>query len=231
MKSILFLLLTSFFLGSLATPVTAGQSDSCHCFRNRSYDPANKFAADDYLLTTSFNSLIAATLQVSKKQIVMMKMKGGVDPDTLLTALYIADKTNMPVDALLSIHDNGTSWQTILNDPSRQQLTGKDPLLAEIAAGATEKKTTQLVTNAMLASQYQAEVDSINSLRSAKFSNREISLLFALQQQTTATIKEITPMYRQGGMSWSEISHQFNLSPSAVGKNILNTVQPDLVNP
>jgi hypothetical protein len=222
MKSILFILFFSFVI----TPfqATAGQSDSCHCFRNRSYDPANRFAADDYLLTSSFNALIAVTLQVSKKQIVMMKMKGGVDPDSLLAALYIASRTKMPVNVLLAIHGSGTSWQTILNDPARQELTQKNPVLAQIAAGTTTENTTRLVTNTMLGSWYQAEEERINSLRKTDFSNKEIALLFALQQQTKTPIPDLTVMYRQGRMSWSEICHQFKLSPAAVGKNILSTV-------
>ena len=221
MKSILFILLFSFVI----TPFSAfaGQSDSCHCFRDRSYDPANRFAADDYLLTSSFNALIAATLQVSKKQIVMMKMKGGVAPDTLLAALYIASRTKMPVDVLLAIHGSGTSWQTILNDPARQGLAEKDPVLSQIAAGTTTENTTRLVTDAMLNSWYQTEEDRINSLRKADFSNKEVALLFALEQQTKTSIPDLTVMYRQGKMSWSEICHQFKLSPAAVGKNILSS--------
>ncbi|OEU50210.1 MAG: hypothetical protein BA866_04340 [Desulfobulbaceae bacterium S5133MH15] len=221
MKSILLLMLSSLLILTLLSPATAGQTDNCHCFRDRSYDPGHKFAADDYLLTTSFNSLIAATLSVKKRQIVLMKMKGGVDPDELLIALYIADKTEAPVDALLSIRDNGGSWQDILNSPSLQQTAGTDPVFAKIAAGTIAHDLTSPITDAMINTHYHAQPEQISTLRSEDFSNKELNLIFALNKQTTTPVKEIVGMARQKKMSWSEIAHHFNLTPAGVGKTIL----------
>lgn len=221
MKSILFLILSCLLILTLLSPAAARQTDNCHCFRDRSYDPAHRFAADDYLLTTSFNSLISATLSVSKRQIVMIKMKGGIDPDELLIALYIADKAQAPVDALLAIRDNGGSWQSILNSPSLQQNAGTDPVFANIAAGTTGHDLTSLITDAMIGMYYHARPEQISSLRSEDFSNKELGLIFALNKQTTTPVEEIAGMARQKKMSWSEIAHHFNLTPAGVGKTIV----------
>jgi hypothetical protein len=221
MKSILFLMLSCLLILTPLHAATAGQTDNCHCFRERSYDPAHKYAADDYLLTTSFNSLIAATLKVSKRQIVMMKMKGGVDPDDLLIALYIADRTQAPIDALLSIRDNGGSWQNILNSPNLQGSVSIDPVFAKIAAGTADHDITSLITDAMISIYYQAQPEKISTLRKEKFSNKELGLIFALNKQTTTPMEEIIGMARQKKMSWSEIAHHFNLTPAEVGKTIL----------
>ncbi|RUM40181.1 MAG: hypothetical protein DSY80_10670, partial [Desulfocapsa sp.] len=76
MKFLIIMLLLFF-----SAPVSWAQmpeiTSSCHCFKDRVYNPEKKFTADKYLLTTSFNSFIAANFQLSKSQIVMMKMKGG----------------------------------------------------------------------------------------------------------------------------------------------------------
>ena len=221
MKSILFLMLSSLLILIPPGPATAEQTGNCHCFRDRNYDPAHKFAADDYLLTTSFNSLIAATLKVSKRQIVMMKMKGGVDSDELLIALYIADKTQAPVDTLLAIRENDGSWQSILNSPSLQQNAGSDPVFAKIAAGTTSHDLTSPITDAMISTYYHARPELINTLRSKDFSNKELALIFALNRQTATPVEEIVDMARQKKMSWSEIAHHFNLTPAGVGKTIL----------
>jgi hypothetical protein len=220
MKSILFVLLPCFLILSTLPPASAEQTDRCHCFRDRSYDPSDKFAADDYLLTTSFNSLIAATLGIPKRQIVMMKMKGGIDPDDLLTALYITFATKTPMDLLLSIRENGGSWQSILNSPSLQTKDLSDPVTAKIRTGSTAEDTADLITDAMIRIYYHALPEKINEVRSHDFSNKELALLFALQQQTTTPLKEIIIMSREQGMSWSEIAHQSKLSPSAIGKAI-----------
>ena len=221
MKSILFLVLSCLLILTSLNTVTAAQTDNCHCFRERSYNPANKFAADDYLLTTSFNSLIAATLKVSKRQIVMMKMKGGIDPDELLVALYIADRTQAPMDALLSIRDNGGSWQKILNSPTLQGRVSTNLVLVKIAAGTADHDITSLITDAMISSYYHAQPEKISSLRKMNFTNKELGLIFALNRQTTTPIQEIIGMARQKKMSWSEIAHHFNLTPAGVGKTIL----------
>jgi hypothetical protein len=220
MKSFLILVLSCLLLTPL-DPAIAEKTDNCHCFRERSYDPAQKFAADDYLLTTSFNSLIAATLKVSKRQIVMMKMKGGIDPDDLLIALYIADRTEAPMDALLSIRDNDGSWQSILKSPSLQGSVSTDPVFAKITAGIDDHDIAVLITDAMISWYYNAPPESISTLRSQNISNKELGLIFALNKQTTTPMEEIISMARQKKMSWSEIAHHFNLTPAGVGKTIL----------
>ena len=221
MKSILFLVLSCLLILTAPDPATAEKTDNCHCFRERSYDPAHKFAADDYLLTTSFNSLIAATLGVSKRQIVMMKMKGGIDPDDLLIALYIADRTEAPMDPLLSIRDNGGSWQNILKSPSLQGSVSTDPVFVKIAAGTSDHDITGLITDAMISRYYNTQPKTISTLRSQNFSNKELGLIFALSKQTSTQMEEIVFMARQKKMSWSEIAHHFNLTPAGVGKTIL----------
>ena len=55
-----------------------------HCFTKRVYNPAERFAADDYILATSFNSLLARLAALPKRQIVMIKMNDGVAQDDLL---------------------------------------------------------------------------------------------------------------------------------------------------
>jgi hypothetical protein len=221
MKSILFLSLSCLYLLTSPAPALAEQTSSCHCFRVRSYDPANKFAADDYLLATSYNSLIAVTLDVSKRQIVMMKMKGGVDANDLLTALYIADKTDAPMDLLLSIRENGGSWQSILESPALQAKNSSDPVLAEITAGADDDAVSSLITDTIINTYYHAPAVEIKKLRDSGFANREINLLFALNRQSDTPLPELVAMSRQQEMSWSEIAHNLKLTPAGIGKAIL----------
>jgi hypothetical protein len=220
MKSILFLTLCSLCLLTVPSPAAAKQTGRCHCFRDRVYDPARKFAADDYLLATSFNSLIAATLGISKRQLVMMKMKGGVDPDNLLIALYIANRTKTQLDLLLSIRDNGGSWQSIVNSPALQGKYGTDPVLIALAGGTADHEIGSRVADAMISSHYHARPEKIAELRRQDFSSKEIGLIFALHRLKAVPLEEIVAMSRQKKMSWSEIAHSFQLTPSALGKII-----------
>ncbi len=219
-KSILLLLLCCFPLCLAPVGVRATQStDRCHCFRDRDFDPAHKFSADDYLLTTSFNSLIASTLGVSKQQIVMMKMKGGIAADELLIGLYVAHRTGRPLDLLLSIRDNGGSWQSIVKAALKKE-SDQDPVLSAIAGGITDEKAAAMITDVLVSMRFQATPEQIARLRDLHFTNKETGLIFALYKITNTPMDKIVAMYRQQKMSWSEIAHGFKLSPAEVGHKI-----------
>lgn len=222
MKPILLFALACLCILPISQAVGAEQTGHCHCFHDRDYNPADKFAADDYLLTSSFNSLIAATLGVSKRQIVMMKMKGGIDPYELLVALYIAHATGSDVDLLLSVRDNGGSWQSIVNTPAIKKSSGTDPVLAALAGGALAKDVNSRIIDAMIQAQYTAAPDSLSVLHSQGFTDKEIGLIFALHNQKNVPVAELIVMSQQKKMSWSEIADSLNLTPSTVSKNILN---------
>jgi len=168
-------------------------------------------------LISSFNSLIAATLGVSKREIVMMKMRGGVDSDELLVALYIADKTESRLDLLLSIHKNGGSWQDILHSPALEEKSDSDPVLSQIKKGMEDKGIASLVADTITAGHYHTSEAEILNLHADNFSSREIGLILALHNEKKIPIKEIAAMYRQNKMSWSEIADSMKLTPSAVG--------------
>ncbi len=125
------------------------------------------------------------------------------------------------MDALLSIRDNGGSWQSILKSPSLQGSVSTDPVFSKIAAGTADHDITGLITDAMISTYYNAQPKKISSLRRQNFSNKERGLIFALCKQTTTPLEEIVSMARQQKMSWSEIAHHFNLTPAGVGKTIL----------
>jgi len=221
-KQIIFLIIgcCSVFIPSHSA--TAGKTDRCHCFRHRDYDPSHKFAADDYLLTTSFNSLIASTLGVSKRDIVMMKMKRGVDPEGLLITLYIADKTGSQVDILLAIHDNGGTWREILDSPGLKEKFVMDPILEATRNGLEDGRIVSLIADTLIVSHYHSPKEEIITLHGDNFSSREINLIIALHNEKKVPVKAIAAMYHEQKMSWSEIADSMQLTPSAVGRSIKN---------
>jgi len=225
MKPILLLTLASLCILPPFPAVGAEQANGCHCFRNRDYNPSDKFGADDYLLATSFNSLIAATLGVSKRQIVMMKMKGGINPEELLIALYVAQAAGSDVDLLLSVRANGGSWQSIVTTPAIQKHSGTDPVLTALAGGALSKEISRQIADFMIQAQYKTSKDTLLKLHEQGFSDKEVGLIIALHNQKNAPVEQLAAMAGEKKMSWSEIAHSLNLTPSSVGKNILNSQQ------
>lgn len=219
---------TIFFL-LLALPLApvpglyAAPTSGCHCFRNRTFDPADRFVADNYLLTTTYNALIAASFDISKRQIVMKKMQGGINGDDLLIGLYVSAGTSTPLNILLSIRDNGGSWQDILQAPNLKGKGTGDAVLSAIRSGAKTGEITRMITDNMICSKYNCSRQDLDDLQKYKLSDRERGLIFALNKQTGASSDKLVAMYRQQKMSWSEIAHHFRLTPAEVGKNILES--------
>ncbi|WP_456386145.1 hypothetical protein [Desulfolithobacter sp.] len=199
---------------SLATNSTA----NCHCFKNRSFDPAKKFAADDYLVTTTFNSLVAATFGIEKRQIVMMKMRGGINPEDMLIGLYVAHATPADLDLLLGIRKNGASWKEIVSSPDLATVT--DPILDTIRAKGADADTVHRITDFMLIRTLGRSLAETTRLRDQGFSDREIVLLLVLNHLTRVPADSLAAMYREKKMSWSEIADSFRLTPAGVGKRI-----------
>ncbi len=216
MKQLLILLLTALLLPTAGA--AAFSTASCHCFRHRSYDPADRFAADDYLVATTFNSLIAKSFHISKGRIVMMKMQGGTDPDDLLVALYLARESGRGLDLLLSVRENGGSWQQILGSLGLKK--SDTPVLRALARGADSREAAALVTDWMLSRFFAIDGKEISKLRRQGFNGRQIAVICALARHAAIKPGVIAAMYRQQKMSWSQIAAHYNLTPKEVGKII-----------
>ena len=221
MKSILFLIISSLLFLNTATITKAGQTGGCHCFRNREFKIDNRFIADDYLLTTSFNSLIAATLDVSKKEIIMQMMKGGVAPADLLIALYISRQTGLGADILLAIHANGGTWQEIMHSQTLKDKQENTPILKTITQGADTETILAQITAWMLKERFGIAEKDLKMLDSCGFTYKETALLFALHKLTDTPINLLIDLTKKQNMSWSEIAHNGGMSPADVGRAIL----------
>ncbi len=97
-------------LACLATPpAEAASTVTCHCFRDRSYDPGRPEAADAYILATSRNSLLAAAFGISKGTIVRALMT-GTPPEDLWIAHAVAARTGLNARDLLHARSRAGSW-------------------------------------------------------------------------------------------------------------------------
>jgi len=217
MKPLLFIVLLLLCSPCRLLAFTTG---NCHCFRHRNYDPQNTFAADDYLLATGYNSLIAHVFGISKGTIIMKKMKGGINGDDLVLGLYIQEKTGKPLDLLLSVRDNGGSWQQILAAARSGKAVSNDPILNAVATGKSSE-TVQQIADFMLRNRYLCPQATITGLRSSGFSAKKINLLLALREETGTSLEKLGAMITEQKMSWSETAHHFGLTPKDVGEYIL----------
>ncbi len=203
------------------TPAQAADTGRCHCFKVRRYDPQNRFAADDYLLATSFNSLLATTFAISKRQVVMLKMKAGIAPDDLLIALYLARETGTGLETILSLRKTHQSWGEILTEVWRQEEPPGDAVLPLLASPGKEEEAARLIVTRITADYFAVPRELVSSLQTDDLNGREVVLLLTLGRYSGLSLNELLDQHRRQSRSWSEIAFHLGLSPAQVGKLLL----------
>lgn len=141
-------LLSLALLLALASPAPGAPIIACHCFQDRSFDPAEPRRVEPYLLATTRNSFLAVAFGQSKKETVRLRMAGTAGAD-LWVAYYLAAKMKAPAGELLQSRTKTDSWLNVLAgrgiDPRQTgplfgnvlAAGGNDQALADAAADET----------------------------------------------------------------------------------------------
>ena len=220
-KTALFLL--SLLLISLAPAANlfAESTINCHCFQDRSYDPADKFAADDYILATSFNSLLAKSFDISKKQVVMLKMDEGVSQDDLLVGLKITKLSGGYLEQLLGLRRVGYTWPQIISGMEQQEIINNDKLAKAIKSGMPVYEAGGRVADEMIAGFYKIPAEEIKRFRAYGLDEKEMVLVFILAHFKNQKPEIFVGQYKKQGSSWSQIAFNLGIEPAAAGKLIM----------
>ena len=216
----IFIALFLFNLGS-ALHVFAESAIQCHCFKNRSYNPADKFASDDYILATSFNSLLSKSFGIPKKQIIMIKMGEKVAQGDLLISLKISKVTGEEISKILGLRSSNNTWADIVSGLPQQEKVETDQLLEAVRSGMPVAKAGDMVADEMIARFYRIPPAEIKKLRVSGLDEKEMALLFILVHVGGQKPQVLVEQYLKLGRSWSEIAYNLGLEPNAAGKLIL----------
>ena len=206
----------------MAEPAAAEMTAGCHCFKQRSYDPEARFVADDYILATSFNSLTANLFSISKKKIIMLKMRGGVHQNDLLIALKLGHDFSIDHQQLLNLRQKEYSWQQIISQSKTFSEIKDNTLLTMIKAGKPVNDLGQKVADSMIADFYNVPEKEIEKLRLLGFNEKEMALFFLLACYKQMKPEELVKRVKDEGQSWSEVAHKLDITPAMAGKLIAN---------
>lgn len=221
-RTTLFFIIFLFCLYAPARKASAETTIGCHCFKDRSYNPANRFAADDYILATSFNSLLARAFDIPKRQIVMLKMQQNVEQNDLLIALKTAQATKVDLQKILDLRQKKEPWATIISDAAGDKIISNDPVLKAITTGLPDDRTATAVADALFAGFYKIPLAEIKELRENGLNEKELALLFILARTGNREPKKLVAQHEKDGKSWSEIANDLGIEPGTAGKLILN---------
>ena len=212
-------ILTLLLVLSPLAAISMEQTGKCHCFQHREFEPVNRFLADEYLLATVSNSLIASHFDISKRQIVMKKMQGDTGNEDLLIGLYLSSLTGIDLQDLLT-EKKSASWQEIAATKPRIQKSEDLPsrLLKE---GKSDKEVSSAITALMLQKRFGENEATSSLLDTANLSDQEKIVVMTLSDHTRIPPQPIIDQYLSEKRSWSEIAYNFGLQPAYVGKLLL----------
>lgn len=234
MKERIFISLCSFsaFLMLLSIQVQAVNASShevsaCHCFRNRTFNPQDKASSDDYLLTTTTNSLIASEFDIPKRQIIMRKMRDGVKNVDLITALYLARESGINAARLLEMKQE-KPWSEVINMLKTSKAMPQDDSLSQPSLeGNTDKQIAETILNRIIVHRFAPGPDAIANIRDKGFTLKEIIVVLTLAEHSGKAAMEIARLHTADQQSWSEIAHSMGLQPAEVGKLLEKEMNSD----
>lgn len=223
LKTVIFLtfLVSALILSAATGNCLAESTITCHCFTDRSYNPADRFAADDYILATSFNSLLARFYNIPKRQIVMIKMNEGMAQDDLLVSLKIAKITGIDLRKFLSLHSDNKTWAAIISDLSQQEAIKKDEILEAVRSGMAAEEAGVMIADEMMAEFFHIKHEKIQALRKFGLNEKEMTLIFIMSHVSELPPEALLEQYKKQGRSWSEIAFYLGLEPKTAGQLIL----------
>jgi hypothetical protein len=185
----------------LPAPVLAAPTTVCHCFKDRSFDPANPGKSDEYLLATTQNSFLAAVFNIDKKQVVKTKMSGGSGTD-LWIAHFLAKKTGIDAQILMPDRRAAGSWKSVVLQNKIEFSTPGEKFKTALTAGATDERLAAVIADQMLVARVNTKPAEINKLRDSGANTKEVILSAFLSLKSGRNAFEYYDSVAKGRRTW-----------------------------
>lgn len=197
---------------------------TCHCFTERSFDPARPAAADPYFLATTQNSFFAVVFRVDKKTIVMKKQQGA-NPDDLWIAYMVASKSGVSPEVLLQAKQNKASWNDVIA-PLRLSPDSLGTRLAHaLKSASTTARLAEAVVDELLLRNRLSSEGELAALRSAGASSQELIIASVIAVRMKQTARQIYLEVKGGSKTWGALLQTAKINPKDMQREIARILQ------
>jgi hypothetical protein len=207
---------------SLFSALEAG-AISCHCFRERTFNPVQPASADPYILATTRNSLLAAASGIDKAAVVRQRMTGASETDLWLS-LYLSTLVDRTPDLLLEARDSSSSWSAAFDAVDLQ--TGK---LGTAFQGAREAGKADGMARALadtvLGKAFKAGETTLERLRDNDASIAESTLSLYLSGRLKRTPESLLKDVKTGSKTWGGLLNSLDIRFDEIGDLIAEEVK------
>lgn len=214
------LLVAAALLASLPVAARAAPTVACHCFKDRSFDPAQPASADAYILATTRSSLLSAAFGAGKGGLVRAVMN-GVAPDDLWIAHFAGARLGRGAPGLLEEKGAKGSWKAALAGAG-----GLPPAFAKaLAAGAGDAALAALAIDEVLVERAGASAEDVAALRASRARSEEVVLAAVLAVHGKTAGMPLLARVRSGGATWGTTLRDAGLAPEDMDRVVRAAVR------
>lgn len=206
----------------MALPAAAS-AVTCHCFTDRSFDPARPTLADPYFLAATQNSFFAAVFRVEKKSIVLKKQQGRSSQE-LWAAYWLGSRSGADPDALMRERKTKGGWRQVA---ALQGLAAKNQgsrVAAAFAADASDDALADAIVDDLLIRYRFHGENELAGLRKAGAGNQELILAGLISAKTRRAALSIYREVRGGSISWGGELQRAKIDPATIQDEIITLV-------
>ena len=205
-------------------PALAKPAITCHCFTDRSFDPAHPTVADPYFLATTRNSFVAAVFGVDKKSIVIRKQKGA-STDDLWVAYWLAARSGADPEFLLQERKARGSWRQVSARLTTSAKSGGGKASEALKSGAADERLANAVVDELLLRFRFLGAPELAALRKAGAGDQELVLAGLLAAKTGQPALQLYREVSGESASWGALLQRAKIDPADIQSEITALVK------
>lgn len=198
---------------------------SCHCFRDREYDPAVPAKSDEYLLATAASSLLSAAYGVPKRDIVQARMSGTSGEDLWISA-YAAQRQRVEAGSLLKARAAGASWREVFRTRGGDLESLGPRFTAALAGGTGDGGLSRIAAAETLAARLGTPWGELDALAGRGATVQETVLAALIGRWSSRAAPEVYADVKSGKSGWSLLLAGVGRVPKQMEVEVPNVLGP-----
>jgi len=191
-------------LHMLPIPALAIPAITCHCFTDRSFEPARPAAADPYFLATTQNSFFAVVFATDRKSIVMKKQQ-GTSSDDLWIAYWVASRSGASPENLLQARLKNGVWKDILAPLRLSTKAAGTRFSKALNEKASASRLAETVVDELFLRYQLLGEGELAALRQAGASSQELIIATVIAARTKQSAKGIFLEVENRSKTWGSL--------------------------
>jgi hypothetical protein len=204
---------------SLPLPALAIPAITCHCFTDRSYDPARPALADPYFLATTQNAFFALVFNLDKATIVMKKQQGTPAAD-LWIAYWLATKGGKSAEALLQAKQRHEHWQEVVAPLRLAPKTLGSRFSAALQANGSATVLADGIVDELFSHYRLLSDGELAELRQSGATNQELIIATLIAGKVRQPARQVYREVKSGASTWGRSLQQARIDPKRMEQEL-----------